>query len=98
MTTITPPPQEGVLAALFGGTFDPIHYGHIKPVMALAGLVGLERVTLLPNNVPPHRPQPEASAQQRLIMVRLAIDDIGSSLFDIDDRELRRDNPSWTVE
>lgn len=90
--------QAGQLTAIFGGTFDPIHYGHIKPAIALARLVGLERITLLPNNVPPHRPQPEASAQQRLTMVQLAIADTAGSLFDIDDRELRRDNPSWTVE
>lgn len=86
------------LTALFGGTFDPIHYGHLRPVMALAGMVGLKRVTLLPNNVPPHRPQPEASAQQRLAMVEMALEDIGGNLFDIDDRELQRDNPSWTVD
>ncbi len=98
MTETTTLPGEGALSALFGGTFDHIHYGHIKPVVALAGLVGLQRVTLLPNNVPPHRPQPEASAQQRLTMARLAIADTGNPLFDIDDRELHRDNPSWTVE
>lgn len=90
--------REAALTALFGGTFDPIHYGHLKPVIALARLVGLRRVTLLPNNVPPHRPQPEASALQRLTMAQLAIADAGGTLFDIDDRELRRDNPSWTVE
>ncbi len=94
----TAAPFSGTLAALFGGTFDPIHYGHIKPAVALAKMVGLQRVTLLPNNVPPHRPQPEASPQQRLTMVQLAIADAGGNLFDIDDRELRRDNPSWTVE
>ncbi|TKI05479.1 nicotinate-nucleotide adenylyltransferase [Martelella alba] len=86
------------LTALFGGTFDPIHYGHLKPVIALAKMVGLQRVTLLPNNVPPHRPQPEASAQQRLAMVEMALEDIGGALFDIDDRELKRDDPSWTVD
>lgn len=61
------------LTALFGGTFDPIHYGHLKPVTAMAQEVGLQNVTLLPNHVPPHRPQPEANAQQRLTMVELAI-------------------------
>ena len=83
------------LYALFGGTFDPIHYGHLRPVEALAQQVGLKKVTLLPNNVPPHRPQPEASAQQRVAMLRCAIAD--SPLFDIDTRELERETPSWTV-
>ncbi|WP_425561652.1 nicotinate-nicotinamide nucleotide adenylyltransferase, partial [Microbacterium arabinogalactanolyticum] len=62
----TNPEHPTVLHALFGGTFDPIHYGHLRPVEALAAEVGLNRVTLLPNHVPPHRPQPEANAQQRL--------------------------------
>ncbi|MEB5970529.1 nicotinate-nucleotide adenylyltransferase [Pantoea dispersa] len=84
------------LYALFGGTFDPIHYGHLRPVTALAQQVGLQKVTLLPNNVPPHRPQPEASAQQRVAMLRCAVAD--RPLFDIDTRELARTTPSWTVD
>ncbi|WP_130835545.1 nicotinate-nucleotide adenylyltransferase [[Erwinia] mediterraneensis] len=83
------------LHALFGGTFDPVHYGHLRPVEALAQLVGLKKVTLLPNNVPPHRPQPEASPAQRVAMLQCAI--AGRPLFDIDQRELARTTPSWTV-
>ncbi|MET3813190.1 nicotinate-nucleotide adenylyltransferase [Pantoea sp. UYEF8] len=83
------------LHALFGGTFDPIHFGHLRPVEALAQQTGLKKVTLLPNNVPPHRPQPEASATQRVAMLHCAI--AGLPLFDIDTRELERDTPSWTV-
>lgn len=84
------------LHALFGGTFDPIHYGHLKPVEALAQEVGLQQIILLPNNVPPHRPQPEANAQQRLKMVELAI--AGNPLFSVDSRELLRDSPSFTID
>nr|WP_308227291.1 nicotinate-nucleotide adenylyltransferase [Providencia vermicola] len=84
------------LQALFGGTFDPIHYGHLRPVEALAKQVGLQKVILLPNHVPPHRPQPEASPAQRLEMVRLAIQD--QPLFTIDTRELERNSPSYTIE
>nr|WP_278979482.1 nicotinate-nucleotide adenylyltransferase [Providencia alcalifaciens] len=84
------------LQALFGGTFDPIHYGHLRPVEALAKQVGLQKVILLPNHVPPHRPQPEASPAQRLEMVKLAIQD--NPLFSVDTRELRRDTPSFTLE
>ncbi|QTP15167.1 nicotinate-nucleotide adenylyltransferase [Serratia symbiotica] len=90
------PPSTSALQALFGGTFDPIHYGHLRPVEALAAEVGLDRVTLLPNHVPPHRPQPEANAQQRLKMVELAI--TGNPLFTVDDRELHRTTPSYTIE
>ncbi|WP_039054939.1 nicotinate-nucleotide adenylyltransferase [Enterobacter sp. Bisph1] len=84
------------LQALYGGTFDPIHYGHLKPVEALANLIGLSGVIIMPNNVPPHRPQPKASSQQRKQMVELAIAD--KPLFTLDDRELLRDSPSYTAQ
>jgi len=84
------------IQALFGGTFDPIHYGHLLPVEALAKQVGLQQVVLLPNYVPPHRPQPEATVQQRLAMIKLAIKN--NPLFSIDTRELKRKTPSYAVE
>lgn len=92
----TTPASLAPVDAFFGGTFDPIHYGHLTPVAALARQIGLASVTLLPNNVPPHRPQPEASARQRLRMVELAIAD--QPLFRVDDRELQRETPSYTIE
>ncbi|WP_127957721.1 nicotinate-nucleotide adenylyltransferase [Serratia microhaemolytica] len=92
----TKPGSRHKLLALFGGTFDPIHYGHLRPVEALAQEIGLERVTLLPNHVPPHRPQPEANAQQRLAMVQIAIAE--HPLFTVDDRELHRITPSYTID
>ena len=84
------------LQALYGGTFDPVHYGHLKPVEILANLIGLQRVIIMPNNVPPHRPQPEATSEQRKAMLALAIAD--KPLFTLDERELKRDAPSWTSE
>lgn len=87
-----------MLIAFYGGTFDPIHYGHLKSVIALARLINLQQVILLPNNVPPHRPQPIASSWQRLTMVRLATVGMAGDLFIIDERELHRKTPSWTVE
>lgn len=90
------PENAKTLHAFFGGTFDPIHYGHLRPVEVLAHEVGLSQVTLLPNHVPPHRPQPEANPQQRLKMVELAI--AGNPLFEVDDRELHRATPSYTIE
>lgn len=82
------------LQALYGGTFDPVHYGHLKPVEILANLIGLQRVIIMPNNVPPHRPQPEATSEQRKEMLALAIAD--KPLFRLDERELRRNTRSWT--
>lgn len=84
------------LQALFGGTFDPVHYGHLKPVETLANLIGLTRVTIIPNNVPPHRPQPEANSVQRKHMLELAIAD--KPLFTLDERELKRNAPSCTAQ
>lgn len=84
------------LLTLYGGTFDPIHYGHLRSVEALAQRVKLKSVIIMPNNVPPHRPQPGASSAQRKEMIELAIAD--HPLFTLDDRELTRPTPSWTVE
>ncbi|WP_330984489.1 MULTISPECIES: nicotinate-nucleotide adenylyltransferase [Enterobacterales] len=84
------------LKAIYGGTFDPVHYGHLKPVEILANLIGLAKVVIMPNNVPPHRPQPEATSAQRKEMLQLAIAD--KPLFELDERELKRDTPSYTSE
>lgn len=83
------------LCAYFGGTFDPVHWGHLRSAEQLARKIDLQQIVLLPNNVPPHRPQPEASPEQRLAMLKAAI--VNNPLFTIDDRELRRASPSWTV-
>jgi nicotinate-nucleotide adenylyltransferase (EC 2.7.7.18) len=84
------------LKAMYGGTFDPVHYGHLKPVEILANLIGLSKVIIMPNNVPPHRPQPEATSAQRKRMLELAIHD--KPLFKLEERELKRDTPSYTSE
>ncbi|VAX76394.1 Nicotinate-nucleotide adenylyltransferase [Serratia symbiotica] len=84
------------IQAFFGGTFDPIHYGHLRAVEALAVELGLDHITLLPNYLPLHRPKSAANDQQRRKMVELAI--IGNPLFKIDDRELQRASPSYTID
>ncbi|WP_050570372.1 nicotinate-nucleotide adenylyltransferase [Dickeya chrysanthemi] len=89
-------PLTSPLIAYFGGTFDPIHYGHLRPAAALAQEIGLQHVILLPNNVPPHREQPEASADQRKAMAELAVQD--NPLFQVDGRELQRATPSYTID
>lgn len=84
------------LQAMYGGTFDPVHYGHLKPVEILANQIGLNKVIIVPNNVPPHRPQPEATSEQRQRMLELAIAD--KPLFILDERELKRDTPSYSAQ
>jgi len=80
---------------LFGGTFDPIHFGHLRAAFELTELLDLERVLFIPAADPPHRGRPLADAQSRLAMVLAAVEDEES--FAVDDRELRRPGPSYTV-
>ncbi|SFN37057.1 nicotinate-nucleotide adenylyltransferase [Dokdonella immobilis] len=88
-------PEAPRLLALFGGTFDPVHLGHLRVAWEAAEFLDAE-VRLMPANVPPHRPQPQASAAQRLAMLRAALR--GQDRLLLDDRELRREGPSYTVD
>jgi nicotinate-nucleotide adenylyltransferase len=80
---------------IFGGTFDPIHFGHLRAAFELAEVLALEQVLFVPAADPPHRAAPLAGAAQRFAMVRAAIE--GEPRFVADDRELRRAGPSYTV-
>lgn len=80
---------------VLGGTFDPIHYGHLRPALELSEALELDVMTLIPNHRPVHRGQPQATTQQRLAMLGLAVE--GTALR-VDDREARRDQPSYTVD
>ncbi len=84
------------MIGVFGGTFDPIHYGHLRPAKEALVTLGLEQVRFVPAARPPHRRPPVASAEQRLRMVELAVADEPG--FVVDDRELRRPGPSYTVD
>ena len=79
-----------------GGTFDPVHFGHLRLAQEAAEILGLERVCWVPAGRPWHRAQPKASALHRLEMVRLAI--AKNPLFDLDDAEIRQTAPGYTVE
>lgn len=80
---------------IFGGTFDPIHFGHLRAAFELSELAGLQRVLFVPAADPPHRGPPLVDARTRLELVRAALEDEGD--FEVDDRELRRPGPSYTV-
>lgn len=82
--------------ALYGGTFDPVHWGHLKPVTAVAEALGIEEIKLIPAHIPPHKSGTVATAKQRQAMLLEACKD--SPLFEIDDRELRKHAPSYTIE
>ncbi len=81
--------------AIFGGTFDPVHNGHLKSALELKQRLPLDRVFLLPCHLPPHRDMPGCTSEQRLDMLRLAV--AGTELL-IDDRELWRERTSYSVE
>ena len=80
---------------VFGGMFDPIHYGHLRTAHELHELLGLEAVAFVPAGDPPHRATPLADAATRLEMVRAAVGH--DPHFVVDDRELRRAGPSYTI-
>jgi len=81
---------------LFGGTFDPIHYGHLRTAFELLQALKLSQVRFLPAGNPPHREPPLAPAELRLQMVRAAV--AGQPGFVVDDRETRRQGVSYSVD
>ncbi|MBD7976002.1 MULTISPECIES: nicotinate-nucleotide adenylyltransferase [Pseudomonas] len=81
---------------ILGGTFDPVHIGHLRGALEVAELLDLDEVRLTPSARPPHRGTPQVSAEDRLAMVQCAVQ--GVTPLTVDDRELRRDKPSYTVD
>ena len=84
------------MIGILGGTFDPVHFGHLRPALEIQQQLGMQEVRLVPCRIPPHRPQPQASAAQRVAMLRAAISRHPG--LRIDTRELERDGPSWTLD
>jgi nicotinate-nucleotide adenylyltransferase len=81
---------------IFGGTFDPIHYGHLRTALELESLLELEKVHIVPCANPPHRTAPMTDGALRLRMVAAAV--AGEAKFVADDRELKRAGVSYTVD
>jgi nicotinate-nucleotide adenylyltransferase len=86
---------ESAPLGLIGGTFDPVHYGHLRLAEEARESLGLACVRWIPAGLPPHRQAPIADATHRLEMVRLAI--AGHAQFVLDDAEVRTGGPSYTV-
>lgn len=85
-------PAIGIL----GGTFDPVHFGHLRTGLDVVEALGLEQLRLIPCALPPHRVEPVASPQERRLMLELAIKNHPRLV--VDDRELDREGPSYTVD
>ena len=81
---------------LFGGTFDPIHLGHIKIAENLIDALELQAMHFIPNKDPMHRHQPEASAKHRMAMVKIAT--AKNPKFIVNDVEIRRPGPTYTID
>ena len=82
---------------LFGGTFDPVHFGHLRLATELAEAFHLERVIFIPAGLPYHRGRAaHATADERLTMLKLATG--RDARFDVDGRELRREGPTYTYD
>lgn len=84
------------MIGILGGTFDPIHYGHLRLAQEVAEGVGLREVRFIPTGSPWHRSTPRAPAGHRLAMVRLAC--AGNALFTVDEREVASNAPGYTVD
>lgn len=81
--------------ALIGGTFDPVHLGHIVIAKQLQQHLSLQQIQFIPTNIPPHRDTPIADAKHRVNMLRIATADY--RLFIVNDIELQYSTPSYTI-
>ena len=81
---------------VFGGTFDPVHFGHLRPALEVLEELQFAEVRLIPCHIPPHRDQPQHGADCRLELLQSAVADVPGLV--VDDRELRRPGPSYTVD
>lgn len=87
---LTPP------LGIFGGTFDPIHNGHIFPVLEAAEKTNITKIALMPCYIPSHKDPATASSEDRLKMVELICDQY--SLFYADSRDINRGKPTFSVD
>jgi nicotinate-nucleotide adenylyltransferase len=84
------------LVGILGGTFNPIHYGHLRMAQELADGLGMDEVKFIPSANPPHKDSVTVSAEHRAAMVDIAIAD--NPLFTLDRQELEREGASYTID
>lgn len=80
---------------ILGGTFDPIHFGHIRPALEVKKQLNLDKIWLMPNHIPPHKTSTTCNTEQRLKMVELVCKEYDA--FELCDVEAQRDEPSYLV-
>ena len=81
---------------ILGGTFDPVHHGHLRLASELQILLPQAEIRLMPSGQPPHRTPPQASAKHRLKMLQLAV--VNSKNMTVDDFEVTKNSPSYSIE
>jgi nicotinate-nucleotide adenylyltransferase len=84
------------MIGILGGTFDPVHFGHLRPALEVQEALALDEVRLVPCHIPPHRAEPHASAAQRVAMLEAAVR--AHPPLGIDIRELQRHGASYTFD
>ncbi|QPK64161.1 nicotinate-nucleotide adenylyltransferase [Methylomonas sp. LL1] len=84
------------MIGIYGGTFNPVHYGHLRTALEVKELFELDQLRLIPCRLPPHRDQPDVDGEMRLAMLHLAVAD--SPGLQVDRRELDRAGPSYMVD
>ncbi|NOX93504.1 MAG: nicotinate-nucleotide adenylyltransferase [Gammaproteobacteria bacterium] len=84
------------MIGIFGGTFDPVHFGHLRPALDVKQALGLDEMRMIPAFQPPHRAQPVANPGQRLTMLRAAVG--GEPDLQVDNREMLREGESFMVD
>ncbi len=89
-------PAAVPLVGVFGGTFNPVHYGHLRSALELVERLQLEQLRLMPSAQPPHREAPQCSAAHRAAMLELAV--AGEPRLACDARELHRAGKSYTID
>lgn len=86
------------MIGIYGGTFDPIHYGHLRTALEVREATGMDEIRFIPSFQPPHRKSPGASPAQRLAMLKAAFSESPEPHFSIDTREIDRTGPSYMVD
>lgn len=84
------------MQVIYGGTFDPVHHGHLRTALEVREHLDVDRVALVPCHIPPHRALPGVTSEQRLALLELAVRDEPG--LRVDDRELRRGGASYTAD
>jgi len=84
------------MIGILGGTFNPVHWGHLRTALEVKNSLALDKMLLIPCRIPPHREEPDVRPEIRLAMLKAALSECGGRA--VDERALKRAGPSYTVD